>query len=274
MPVVIRGEEVSEVEVDHCQVTAFLTHESIGNDRIELDHISLKKDACFNINLDDAAAGWALILTGCGEMDGAAEQLTSSHIAYLPLGYSGGFTAAEESTRILLARIPDAARFDDAIADMPTTLQSVDWTREPVLQSEHDARSRIYMATRTLAGTDAFKGEMITFPPGAAGSAHHHEGAEHFKYVISGRGTALLNGDEIPLKAGDVIYHYEHEIHSSINESKEDFVFVEFFIPGPCKTVWVPGVNRCAWLPTGVDKQGRKPVREIDYHVHGQDGGI
>ena len=71
-----------------------------------------------------------------------------------------------------------------------------------------------------------------------------------------------------------MLYNYENEIHAFINEGKEDFVFVEFFVPGSCETVWVPDAKLCAWLPTGADKQGRKPVREIAYHVHGKDDGI
>jgi oxalate decarboxylase/phosphoglucose isomerase-like protein (cupin superfamily) len=130
------------------------------------------------------------------------------------------------------------------------------------------------MATPALAGTKAFKGEMITYPPGASAPEHHHEGAEHFQYMMAGQCTALLNGVATPLKAGDVLYNYEREIHAFINEGEEDLVFVEFFVPGPCETIWVPGANLCAWMPTGVDTQGRKPVRNIAYHVHGQDGGI
>ena len=274
MPVIIRADEISRIDVDHCQIAELLTHKSIGNDQIELDHILIQKDGSYNIALDNTAVGWVQNLTGSTEMDGSPQRLNPNHISYLQLGYSGAITAVEEGVSLLVARVPNAARFDAEIINMPKTVQSIDWTHEPVLQSEHDARTRIYIATRALAGTDAFKGEMIIFPPGTAGSPHHHEGAEHFKYVISGQGTALLNGDEISLKAGDVIYNYEYEIHSSINESEEDFVFVEFFIPGPCDTVWAPGANRCAWLPTGADNQGRKPVREIAYHVHGEDHGI
>lgn len=274
MPVVIRREDVSQVEVGQCLVSALLERETIGNDQIQLDRISLPKDTYFDIALDGGAVGWVQILTGQGEMDGASELMTTNHITYLPLGYMGGFTAREDETTLLLAQVPDAVRFDDDIAEMPTTLKQVDWSREPVLQSEHDARTRIYMATPGLAGTAAFKGEMITYPPGTAAPEHHHEGAEHFQYVIAGQGTALLNGAATPLKAGDVLYNYEREIHAFINEGAEDFVFVEFFVPGPCETVWVPGANLCAWLPTGADNQGRKPIREIGYHVHGQDGGI
>jgi hypothetical protein len=77
--------------------------------------------------------------------------------------------------------VPDAKRFDDAIADMPTILNCLNWTREPVPQSEHDARKRVYTATLALAGTKAFKREMITYPPGTAAPEHHQVGAEHFQ---------------------------------------------------------------------------------------------
>ena len=74
--------------------------------------------------------------------------------------------------------------------------------------------------------------------------------------------------------AGDLLYNYEHEPHAFVNETDEEFVFVEFFVPGPCETVWPPGANLCAWLPTGVDTEGREPSRNIGYHVHGQDDEI
>ena len=84
----------------------------------------------------------------------------------------------------------------------------------------------------------------------------------------------MLGGTAHRLCVGDVLYNYQHEPHAFINESDADFAFVEFFVPGPCETVWSPGANLCAWLPTGVDSDGNKPARDIAYHVHGQDGGI
>ena len=92
-----------------------------------------------------------------------------------------------------------------------------------------------------MAGTQAFKGEMITYPPGAAAPEHHHVGAEHFQYVISGQGTAILDGKAVRLGVGDLVYNYEYEPHSFINDTDDDFVFVEFFVPGPCDTIWSPG---------------------------------
>lgn len=272
MPVIIHGDEAAAVKRNGAQVTRLLTPEVIGNDQIELDRVAIAAGGSLAVVLDEHMIGWLQVLDGAGDLEGTA--LTDKHIAYLPLGFSGAFRAGDADTRILLARVPDAARFDDAIADMPSGLRHVDWTREPVLQSEHDARTRVYMATPALAGTSAFKGEMISYPPRTAAPEHHHVGAEHFQYVVAGEGTAMLDGTAHRLRAGDVLYNYQHEPHSFINETDRDFVFVEFFVPGPCETVWSPGANLCAWLPTGVDSEGNKPVRDIGYHVHGQDGGI
>lgn len=272
MPVIIRGNEAAVVAQGDSAVARLLTPAIVGNDRIELDHVAVAPGGTYALDLADGMVGWLQVLSGDGALDGTA--LTDKHIAYLPVGFSGGFRAGGAETRLLVARVPDAARFNDGIAGMPSELRHVDWTREPVLQSEHDARTRVYLATPALVGTGAFKGEMISYPPGTAAPEHHHVGAEHFQYVVAGEGTAMLDGTAHRLRAGDVLYNYEHEPHSFINESDGDFVFVEFFVPGPCETVWSPGANLCAWLPTGVDSDGRKPAREIGYHVHGQDGGI
>lgn len=273
MPVIVRKTE--QEAVSHgagCDVVALLTTDTIGNNQIELDRVMLASGAACSLDLDPAMAGWVQVLSGAGVV--ADRAANPDMITYLPLGFPGGFTAGENPTVLLVARVPDAARFDPGIANMPKDLRQVDWTREPVLESEHDARTRVYMATPALAGTHAFKGEMISYPPGASAPEHHHVGAEHFQYVMSGRGTALLDGTGHVLEAGDVLYNYEHEPHAFINQSEDDFVFVEFFVPGPCETVWSPGANVCAWLPTGVDSAGREPAREIGYHVHGQDAGL
>ncbi len=272
MPVIIRHSSIESSDSGTCHISPLLRPGNIQNYQVELDLISIPESMSHQIILDQTAVGWLQILSGSGVA--RDENLTQDHIAYLPLGFNDEFRATEGKTKILIARIPEARKFDKNIANMPKDLVSVDWTREPVLQSEHDERKRVYMATPTLAGTRAFKGEMITYPPGASAPEHHHVGAEHFQYVISGQGTAILDGKAVRLNVGDLLYNYEHEPHSFINDTDDDFVFVEFFVPGPCDTIWSPGANLCAWLPTGEDTEGRKPSRDIGYHVHGQDDGI
>jgi len=273
MPVIIRRAAQTPTPLaPGVDLVRLLTPETIGNDQITLDRVSLAPGATYAIKLAPSAVGWVQVLSGAGVL--ADTDTNRDMLSYLPFGFAGVFTAGMQETVLLVASVPDAARFDPDIENMPRDLRQVDWTREPVLESEHDARKRVYMATPTLAGTHAFKGEMISYPPGASAPEHHHVGAEHFQYVMSGRGTALLDGTGHVLEAGDVLYNYEHEPHAFINQSEADFVFVEFFVPGPCETIWSPGANVCAWLPTGVDSAGREPAREIGYHIHGQDDGL
>ena len=275
MPVIVRGPEtVVKTAADGVTVVPLLSPDNTGSDHVLLDCLSFDAGAAFDMALDDGMIGWLQVLDGAGTLAGFDAPLDRERVTYLPLGYSGGFTAGADGARLLMARVPGAVRFDANVADTPDVPRTADWTREPVLQSEHDARSRIYMATRGLTGTEAYRGELIRYPSGTAAPAHHHEGAEHFQYILTGSGTAVLGGEEHTLRAGDVLYNYENEVHSFINQNDEEFCFVEFFVPGGCKTVWAPGAEVCAWLPTGADIKGRPPAREIAYHVHGEDDGI
>ncbi|NNE83514.1 MAG: cupin domain-containing protein [Alphaproteobacteria bacterium] len=275
MPIIVRGAEVAAEAVGAgVTVKSLLSPENTGSDNVLLNLMTFEKGAGFNLDLDGDAFGWLQVLEGSGTLSGYGEELVPNGVTYMPLGYSGSFNAAVDGTQLLVATVPDAARFDPDVADTPKELRTTDWSHEPVLQSEHDARTRIYMATRTLTGTGAYRGEMIRYPVGTEAPAHHHEGAEHFQYILSGGGTAILGGETCELSAGDVLYNYEHEVHSFVNNSDAELVFVEFFVPGSCKTIWAPGANPCAWLPTDADIMGRPPSRDISYHVHGEDKGI
>jgi quercetin dioxygenase-like cupin family protein len=275
MPVIVRGTETDARDAgDGVAVRSLLSPDNTGSDHVLLDLVSFAEGAAFDLALDTGAIGWLQVLEGSGSLAGFDTPLDREGVTYLPLGYTGSFTAAADNTRLLVALVPAAARFDSNVASTPDVPRTADWTREPVLKSEHDERSRIYMATRGLTGTEAYRGELIRYPAGTEAPAHHHEGAEHFQYVLTGTGTAKLGNQTHKLSAGDVLYNYENEIHSFLNENDEEFSFVEFFVPGGCKTVWVPGAEVCAWLPTGADIKGRPPAREIAYHVHGEDDGI
>ena len=174
--------------------------------------------------------------------------------------------ASSDGVTLLYGEIPDAARLDANLAKNPPAFRVVDWTREPVLDSEHDARKRIYLVTPKLFGTKAVKGEMIIYPPGTQAANHHHVGAEHFMYVLRGRGTVYANERPFPVRKGDVIYYPDLERHYLEAAPDEELVFAEFFAPGEFTTVWVDESQICTWKPTGRDIKGRAPVREIKAH--------
>jgi quercetin dioxygenase-like cupin family protein len=243
-----------------------ITAARVPGTKILLDRMKLSPAASTSLDVAAGDLAWLQMLEGEALLThgGAKVQLGATHIVFLPAGFSGTFTSKANAV-FLYAQVPDAAHFD-ARTKTEAQFRVVDWTREPVLDSEHDARKRIYVVTPGLFGTQAIKGEMIIYPPGTEASNHHHEGAEHFMYVLAGRGTAYANEKPIALRKGDLIHYDDRERHYLRSEGDEDMVFVEFFVPGVYKTVWAEGAPICTWAPTGRNIRGEKPVREIAGH--------
>jgi quercetin dioxygenase-like cupin family protein len=244
-----------------------LTAKHTADGKVLLDRLTVEAGGAHALNIAAGDLAWVQILEGTATLQhsGATESLTHAHIVFLPPGFSGTLATADGVT-LIYATVPNAARFDAAFTQTPPPFKIVDWTREPMLDSEHDARKRIYVVTPKLFGTKAIKGEMIIYPPGTEASNHHHEGAEHFMYVLKGKGTAYANESPIPVRKGDVIYYNDRERHYLRSEGDTEMAFVEFFVPGEYKTIWAPGAAICTWAPTGRSISGAKPVREIAKH--------
>jgi quercetin dioxygenase-like cupin family protein len=241
---------------------------SVNKDaRVLLDRWVLGKAGQAEIDVRPENLAWFQVLEGSVTLalPERTERLTDAHIAFLPPGFQGRVGSALGAA-LLYAELPDAGRFDPDFNRHPPQFRVVDWTREPGLDSQHDARKRIYVATPGLFGTKAIKGEMIIYPPGTEAANHYHEGAEHFMYVLRGRGTAYADEHPIPVRGGDLIYYGDRERHYLRSEGGTEMAFVEFFVPGIYKTVWAPGAAICTWLPTGRNIRGEKPAREIAAH--------
>jgi mannose-6-phosphate isomerase-like protein (cupin superfamily) len=244
-----------------------LTPSRVPRTKALLDKVKLAPRASMTFDVARGDLAWIQLLQGEAQLTHGSTrlQLGSTHIVLLPAEVPVTLTS-KSAVVFLHGQIPNAARFDDTAGADSRELRIIDWSREPVLDSQHDARKRIYIATPKLFGTRAVKGEMIIYPPGTQASNHHHVGAEHFMYVLKGRGTAFANEKPIAIAAGDLIYYDESERHYLRSEGKEDMVFVEFFVPGVYKTVWAEGAPICTWTPTGRDIRGEKPVRDIAHH--------
>ena len=244
-----------------------LTDARVKGTNILLDRLTLAPGAALELTVAAGNLAWFQMLEGetTLEHEQHKERLTDAHIVFLPPGFKGTLRSPAAAA-LLYAEVPDAGRFDAGFAANPPGFRIVDWTREPVLDSEHDARKRIYVVTPKLFGTKAIKGEMIIYPAGTEASNHHHEGAEHFMYVLKGSGTAYANESPFPVNKGDVIYYEDRERHYLRSSGDGDMVFVEFFVPGEYKTIWAPGAAVCTWLPSGRSIRGDKPVREIRAH--------
>lgn len=255
-----------------------LTEARVSGTRILLDRLTLSPDASTAFEIGPGSLGWFQMLGGTAMLHQAASAgaagadesdagvaLGDSHVVFLPPGFSGTLASAT-GAQVLFAQVPSAAELDPKLASAPPPLRVIDWKREPVLDSEHDARKRIYLVTPALFGTTAIKGEMIIYPPGTRAANHHHEGAEHFMYLLSGRGVAHANEEPFPVQAGDLVWFADRERHFFISDGDQDMVFVEFFAPGGYKTIWAPGASVCTWIATGRDIGGQAPVREVRSH--------
>lgn len=244
-----------------------LTRDRVPGTSILLDRLQLASGAALELAIHPQSVAWFQMFSGAAEIRhaGGTQTLSDTHVGLLPPGFRGTL-ATNSGATLLYAEVPNATPFDPTLATNPPEFRVVDWTREPVLQSEHDARKRIYLITPKLFGTKAIKGEMIIYPSGTTGANHHHEGAEHFMYFLRGRGTVYANEKPFPVREGDVVYFPDRERHYLSASEGEEMAFVEFFAPGECVTIWVDESKVCAWLPTGKDIRGAVPVREITAH--------
>ena len=268
MPVLFHQDDVELETIAPGVTTQTLLNEMrIGDDRILLQRVTIEPGCELPLSIPGGGFAWMQLLRGTARITSSPieDDLTKAHIVLLPPGFIGVLTGFDKA-ELLLAIVPDAARFDPKFTTKPPRYRAIDWMREPVLDAEHDARKRIYMVTPKMFGTKAFKGEMIIYPPNTHAANHHHEGAEHFQYVISGEGTVFLSEKRHEMRKGSVLYNYEYERHYFQNNGTQAFVFVEFFVPGECKTIWPPGAKIGTWVPTGQDIAGRTPVRNIKAH--------
>jgi quercetin dioxygenase-like cupin family protein len=244
-----------------------LTEARVPGTGIHLDRLAIGAGGEARLTVNSTSVAWIQVLDGEASLaQGDSRQtLSDAHVAFLPPGFSAAIRSAHGAT-LLYGEIPDAARFDPTFKQSPPPFRLADWTREPVLDSEHDARKRIYLVTPKLFGTKVVKGEMIIYPPGTAAANHHHEGAEHFMYVLRGRGTVYASEKPFPVCKGDVIYYPDRERHYLEAAKNDELVFAEYFAPAEFKTIWVNENEICAWLPTGRDIRGRVPARDIKAH--------
>ena len=237
----------------------------LSDSRVSIEVLTMAPGAQYSVETGEPELMWIQVLAGNVLIDDANSD------RYIITMLARGATAiikALGEVELFIARVPQALEYDPLL--LPDARVRVDWSTEPVLNSEHDSRMRIYLASTGLWKTEAVKGEMIIYPSGAAGAEHHHEGAEHFQFILSGSGTAVLSGEKVTLHPGDLLYNFEMEQHSFFNSTESDLVFVEFFVPGESRTVWPPEVNACGWQPSRIDIKGRVAARELEYHLHGQ----
>jgi quercetin dioxygenase-like cupin family protein len=84
----------------------------------------------------------------------------------------------------------------------------------------------IYAAEGTpTVGTSSMLVAELEFLPGQRLQPPHRHPDEEFQYVISGSGTWHLNGEDIPLRQGDLMYAKPGDLHGIANTGTEPLRF-------------------------------------------------
>ena len=245
----------------------------IDADRVEgtrclFDRVMLDVGTSMTVDVAGTVIVWGQILGGAAVLTSAGTERPLSELDafFLPPDTDATLRSADGAELVTLS-VPEATTLDPDLAAITPEPQFVDLSREPLLQSEHDERQRIYMASKALFGTTALAGEIVIFPPGSSGKNHHHTGAEHFQYIMRGTGTAYLDEQPHRIGAGDLVYKYEGERHFVQNDPDTEMAFVEFFVPGAWETEWADPALACTWAPTGTNLDGTDPTRQIAAHT-------
>ena len=103
----------------------------------------------------------------------------------------------------------------------------------------------IYTPDSTVTtGTESMLTAELEFLPGKQLQPPHQHANEEFQYVIAGTGTWFLNGKEIPLQTGDLMYAKPGDPHGITNTSTEP---LRFFV--------------MKWINRRADAYAPKPVQ-------------
>lgn len=107
--------------------------------------------------------------------------------------------------------------------DHPTIIHPADhaeWRRDTM------GKSTLYASPRLLVGLNAFE-------PGQAHALHAHADMDKMYQVLEGEGTFLLEGRELPMKAGDLLVAPAGVPHGVRNTSAARLLVLAILAPAP-----------------------------------------
>lgn len=87
-------------------------------------------------------------------------------------------------------------------------------------------KSTIFESPRLLVGVNAFE-------PGQEHALHAHAGQDKVYQVIDGEGLFLLDGQELPMKTGDLLVAPEGVPHGVRNNSGRRLLVLAILAPAP-----------------------------------------
>ena len=87
-------------------------------------------------------------------------------------------------------------------------------------------KSTLFQSAHLLVGLNAFE-------PGQAHALHAHSGLDKMYQVVEGEGVFLLEGRELPMKAGDLLVAPEGVAHGVRNTGRGRLLVLAVLAPAP-----------------------------------------
>jgi quercetin dioxygenase-like cupin family protein len=91
---------------------------------------------------------------------------------------------------------------------------------------ERMGKSTLFQSRRLLVGLNAFE-------PGQFHALHAHAGMDKVYQVVEGEGTLLLDGREMPIRAGELVVAPEGVPHGIRNSSAARLLVLVILAPAP-----------------------------------------
>jgi quercetin dioxygenase-like cupin family protein len=107
----------------------------------------------------------------------------------------------------------------------PTVIRPSD---HAVYSPQKMGKSTLFESPRLLVGLNAFE-------PGQEHALHAHAGQDKVYQVIEGEGLFLLEGRELPMRAGDLLVAPEQVAHGVRNTGASRLLVLAILAPAPRK---------------------------------------
>ncbi len=170
------------------------------------------------------------VLAGHGAVraDNVSADLHNGSVIFLPTGSAAEVQARDDGLQLLLIQGSNTAERDPgqtaSRAASPSNAEPLITHLEKVesVPFHRPELGFLHVAARWLVDAKSAKARSLvvgqsTFVPGAAHLLHKHHHGDEFFYVFEGRGCHLIEGREIPMQPGDVVFAPHEEWHGFRN---------------------------------------------------------
>lgn len=110
---------------------------------------------------------------------------------------------------------------------VPPGAASSYWQPQPA-----NGYAEVILSSEKLPAVHRFSMGTQLVPPGGTVRLHAHDLGEEVLYILSGRGTATVDGEVLPMTPGTTFYLGHNAMHTFTNDGPEDLSWIWFFMPG------------------------------------------